>query len=79
MSSGPEKGLIAAEEPSRRSDLRRTLEVLGFDVGEASGTEVLMARLRMVDYEAILLDVPVYRVHLSIQFYTLSLHHLYIL
>jgi two-component system KDP operon response regulator KdpE len=60
MSSGPEKVLIAAEEPSRRSDLRRALEVLGFDVGEAPDSQIVMARLRMVDYDAILLDFPVF-------------------
>jgi two-component system, OmpR family, KDP operon response regulator KdpE len=60
MSSGPERVLIAAEEPSLRSDLRRTLEVLGFEVGEAQDSEIAMTRLRMVDYEAILLDFPVF-------------------
>ena len=60
MSSGPERVLIAAEEPSLRSDLRRTLEVLGFEVGEAPDSEIVMTRLRMVDYEAILLDFPVF-------------------
>jgi two-component system KDP operon response regulator KdpE len=60
MSSGPERVLIAAEEPRLRSDLRRTLEVLGFEVGEAPDSEIAMTRLRMVDYEAILLDFPVF-------------------
>ena len=60
MSSGPERVLIAAEEPSLRSDLRRTLEVLGFEVGETQDSEIAMTRLRMVDYEAILLDFPVF-------------------
>ena len=65
MSSGPERVLIAVEEPSLRSDLRRTLEVLGFEVGEAPDSEIAMTRLRMVDYEAILLDFPVFDCELN--------------
>ena len=60
MSSGLKRVLIAVEEPSLRSDLRRTLEVLGFEVGEAQDSEIAMTRLRMVDYEAILLYFPVF-------------------
>jgi two-component system KDP operon response regulator KdpE len=33
------------------------LDALGFDIGEASNGEEAMQRLRMVDYEAVLLDI----------------------
>jgi two-component system KDP operon response regulator KdpE len=56
MSSDPEKVLILAKEAAARSYLRRTLEALGFDVGEAANGEDAMRRMRMVDYEAILLE-----------------------
>jgi DNA-binding response OmpR family regulator len=58
MSSGLEKVLIVAEKASPRSRLRRTLESFGFDVGEAPNNEIALRRLRLVDYEAILLDFP---------------------
>jgi two-component system KDP operon response regulator KdpE len=56
MSSGPEKVLVISKEAAVRSQLRRTLEALGFDVGEAPNGEIALIRLRMVDYEAILLE-----------------------
>ena len=56
MSNGPEKVLVIAKEAAVRSQLRRTLEALGFDVGEAANGEDAMRRMRMVDYEAILLE-----------------------
>lgn len=56
MSSGPEKVLVISNEAALRSQLRRTLEALGFDVGEAPNCEIAATRLRMVDYDAILLE-----------------------
>ena len=56
MSSDPEKVLVLAKEAPARSCLRRILEALGFDVGEAANGEDAMRRLRMVDYQAILLE-----------------------
>jgi two-component system, OmpR family, KDP operon response regulator KdpE len=57
--SNPDKVLVVVEEVSRRFHLRRTLEAFGFDPGEASPGENARTRLRMVDYDAILLDFPV--------------------
>jgi two-component system, OmpR family, KDP operon response regulator KdpE len=60
MSSGPEKVLIVAEKASPRSRLRRTLESFGYDVGEAPNNETALRCLRLIDYQAILLDFPVF-------------------
>jgi two-component system, OmpR family, KDP operon response regulator KdpE len=57
--SNPDKVLVVVEEVSRRSQLRRTLEGFGFDLGEASPGENARTRLQMVGYDAILLDFPV--------------------
>jgi two-component system KDP operon response regulator KdpE len=56
MSSSPEKVLVIAKEATVRSQLRRTLETLGFDAGEAPDGGAALVRLRMVDYEAVLLE-----------------------
>jgi two-component system, OmpR family, KDP operon response regulator KdpE len=56
MNNGPEKILVIAKEAAVRSQLLRTLEALGFDVGEAPNGEIAVTRLRMVDYKAILLE-----------------------
>jgi two-component system, OmpR family, KDP operon response regulator KdpE len=56
MSSGPERVLVISKEAAVRSQLRRTLEALKFDVGEAPNSEIAVTRLRMVDYDAILLE-----------------------
>lgn len=45
------------DDSALRRSLRTTLDVLGFDVGEASNGEDGLTRLRMVDYEAVLLDI----------------------
>lgn len=58
MKSSPDKVLIVSGAVSLRSHIRRTLEVFGFDIGEASNIETTWMRLRMVDYEAVLLDFP---------------------
>jgi two-component system, OmpR family, KDP operon response regulator KdpE len=49
--------LIVEDDSALRRSLRTILDVLGFDVGEASNGEDGLVRLRMVDYEAVLLDI----------------------
>src|SRR6201994_765064 len=49
--------LIVEDDSALRRSLRTTLDILGFDVGEASNGEDGLVRLRMVDYEAVLLDI----------------------
>jgi two-component system KDP operon response regulator KdpE len=56
MSSSPGKVLVIAKEAMVRSQLRRTLETLGFDAGEAPDGGGALVRLRMIDYEAIILE-----------------------
>ena len=49
--------LIVEDDLALRRTLRTTLDALGFDVGEASNGEEGLQRLRMADYEAVLLDI----------------------
>jgi two-component system, OmpR family, KDP operon response regulator KdpE len=49
--------LIVEDDSALRRTLRTTLDALGFDVGEASNGEEALLRLRMADYEAVLLDI----------------------
>jgi two-component system KDP operon response regulator KdpE len=49
--------LIVEDDSALRRTLRTTLDELGFDIGEASNGEEALQRLRMVDYEAVLLDI----------------------
>ena len=49
--------LIVEDDSALRRSLRTTLDVMGFDIGEASNGEEGLVRLRMVDYEAVLLDI----------------------
>ena len=56
MNGSPEKVLVIAKEAMVRFQLRRTLEALGFDAGEAPDGGGALMRLRMVDYEAILVE-----------------------
>jgi two-component system, OmpR family, KDP operon response regulator KdpE len=49
--------LIVEDDTSLRRSLRATLGILGFDIGEAGNGEDALMRLRMVDYDAVLLDV----------------------
>jgi two-component system KDP operon response regulator KdpE len=49
--------LIVEDDTALRRSLRTTLDVVGFDVGEASNGEDGLIRLRMADYEAVLLDI----------------------
>jgi two-component system KDP operon response regulator KdpE len=58
MSSNPDKILIVAEDASLRFNLRKSLEGFEFDWGEASDSETALTRLQMIDYEAVLLDLP---------------------
>lgn len=58
MNNNSDKVLVVVDEISQRSQLRRTLETSGFDPGEASPGESAFMRLRMVDYDAILLGFP---------------------
>ena len=58
MDSPPEKVLVVAEEASQRIQLRQTLNAFGFDLGEASDGVHALMRLRMIDYEAVLLHSP---------------------
>jgi two-component system, OmpR family, KDP operon response regulator KdpE len=60
MSSDPENVLVLAKEATVRSCLRRTLEALGFDVGEAANGEDAMRRMRAIACEAILLECRVF-------------------
>jgi two-component system, OmpR family, KDP operon response regulator KdpE len=55
-----DKVLVLTKEARVRSSLRRILEELGFDVGEAANGEDAMRRMNMVDYEAILLESPMF-------------------
>jgi two-component system KDP operon response regulator KdpE len=60
MSGDPQTVLVLAKEATARSYLRRILEALGFDVGQAANGEDAIRRMRMVDYEAILLECRVF-------------------
>jgi two-component system, OmpR family, KDP operon response regulator KdpE len=51
------KVLIVEDDAGIRQSLFETLGALGFAIGEAGNGEEAMTRLRMVDYEAVLLDV----------------------
>jgi two-component system KDP operon response regulator KdpE len=59
MSSNPEKVLLIAEDAAERFSIRKSLEVFDLDFGEASSTEIAMMRLRMIDYDAVLLVLPI--------------------
>jgi two-component system KDP operon response regulator KdpE len=54
--SDPEKVLVIAKGATVRSELRRMLETLGFDAGEASDGRTALERLRTIDYKAIVLE-----------------------
>lgn len=49
--------LIVEDDSALRRTLRTTLGALDFDIGEASNGEEALHRLRMADYEAVLLDI----------------------
>jgi two-component system KDP operon response regulator KdpE len=49
--------LIVEDDAGIRQSLFETLTALGFMIGEASNGEQALLRLRMVDYDALLLDI----------------------
>jgi two-component system KDP operon response regulator KdpE len=51
------KVLVVEDDAGIRQSLFETLNALGFVVGEAANGEEALVRLRMVDYEAVLLDI----------------------
>jgi two-component system KDP operon response regulator KdpE len=57
MSEAQGMVLVVEDDVSLRRTLRTTLTALGFDVGEAGTGEESLMRLRMVDYEVVLLDL----------------------
>jgi two-component system KDP operon response regulator KdpE len=57
MNGSQGKVLIVEDDSALRRSLRTTLGVLGFDVAEASNGEDALVRLRMVGYEAVVLDI----------------------
>jgi CheY-like chemotaxis protein len=51
------KVLIVEDDTALRRSLRSALCMIGFDIGEAGNGEEAIMRLRMVDYDAVLLDI----------------------
>jgi two-component system KDP operon response regulator KdpE len=51
------KILVVEDDPGIRQSLFETLGALGFAVGDAHNGEDALIRLRMVDYDAVLLDI----------------------
>jgi two-component system, OmpR family, KDP operon response regulator KdpE len=51
------KVLIVEDDAALRRSLGSTLGIIGFDIGEVSNGEEALARLRMADYDAVLLDI----------------------
>ena len=51
------KVLVVEDDPGIRQSLFETLGALGFAVGEAANGEQALLRLRMADYDAVLLDI----------------------
>jgi two-component system, OmpR family, KDP operon response regulator KdpE len=51
------KVLIVEDDAALRRTLRSTLGMAGLDIGEAGNGEEALMRLRMVDYDAVLLDI----------------------
>jgi two-component system, OmpR family, KDP operon response regulator KdpE len=51
------KVLIVEDDVALRRSLRSALSIVGFDIGEASNGEEAIMRLRMIDYDAVLLDI----------------------
>jgi two-component system KDP operon response regulator KdpE len=51
--------LLVEDDTALRRSLRTTLDALGFDLGEASNGEEALSRLRMVAYEAVILDINI--------------------
>ena len=49
--------LIVEDDTSLRRTLNTTLTALGFDIGQAATGEEALTRLRMVEYDVVLLDI----------------------
>jgi len=49
--------LLVEDDTSIRRGLKATLSALGFEIGEASTGEEALTRLRMVDYDLVLMDL----------------------
>ena len=49
--------LLVEDDLSIRRSLRTTLAALGFEIGEASSGEEALTRLRMINYDAVLMDL----------------------
>jgi two-component system KDP operon response regulator KdpE len=49
--------LVAEDDAGIRQSLIETLTALGFMIGQASTGEEALLRLRMIDYDAVLLDI----------------------
>jgi two-component system, OmpR family, KDP operon response regulator KdpE len=49
--------LIVEDDIALRRSLGSTLSIIGFDIGEVSNGEEALMRLRMADYDAVLLDI----------------------
>ena len=57
MDRQPDKVLVVEDDVALRRSLRSALSIVGFDVGEAGNGEEALMRLRMIDYDAVLLDI----------------------
>jgi two-component system, OmpR family, KDP operon response regulator KdpE len=57
MEAAQGKVLIVEDDTALRRSLRSTLGRIGFDIGEAGNGEEALQRIRMVDYDAVLLDI----------------------
>lgn len=51
------KVLIVEDDTALRRSLGSTLGIVGFDIGEVGNGEEALMRLRMADYDAVLLDI----------------------
>ena len=51
------KVLIVEDDMALRRSLRSALSIVGFDIGEAGNGEEALMRLRMIDYDAVFLDI----------------------
>jgi two-component system, OmpR family, KDP operon response regulator KdpE len=49
--------LIVEDDTALRRSLRSTLGLIGFEIGEAGNGEEALMRLRMIEYDAVLLDI----------------------
>jgi two-component system, OmpR family, KDP operon response regulator KdpE len=57
MDGPQDKVLVVEDDIALRRSLHSTLRIVGFDIGEAGNGEEALTRLRMIDYDAVLLDI----------------------